>query len=82
MNILAKQTNGRWAIDGDELNSGDAVMLMYEGLTSRKGIRAWLHGRIEHGPTGYVFVWTNLEKNGPEKSIDLVEGMLMKRRTP
>lgn len=68
--ILHKQPNGRWAIDSDELTSGDCI-----ALRAIKGTPAmFLKGRIEHGRDGYYFTWPSLE-GGEGWTILLHEGL-------
>ena len=73
---LILQPNGRWAIVNDELTSGDCIMLLKPGAGM---IRAWLHGRIEHGQGEYYFLWEDT-KGGPGMRIELREGMLAVRK--
>lgn len=92
MGAIRKQPNGRYDLDGQDLTSGDCVMLLQEGSMGKKfsrkrnGIavemtaRAWLHGRIEHGKDGYYFLWENLDRSQPGIAINLIDGMQMKRK--
>lgn len=90
---IRKQPNGRYELDGQDLTSGDCVMLLQEGSMGKKifpkkdGVavsmtaRAWLHGRIEHGEDGYYFLWENTDPSMPGMKINLIDGMQMKRRS-
>jgi len=74
---LIKQSNGRWAIGTDELNSGDCIKLCIPGKIGR----VWYHGRIEHGAEGYYFLWVDLN-GGEGKPFRLKEGMEAMRSKP
>lgn len=93
MGAIRKQPNGRYDLDGQELTSGDCVMLLANPMmgvkqfTPKPGVRvsmsarAWLHGRIEHGKDGYYFLWESTEPGKPGMQINLIDGMQMKRPT-
>jgi hypothetical protein len=69
--ILQLQRNGRWAIDDDELTSGDTISVKF-------GFPWFFKGRIEHNGREYYFAWPSIDGSA-EMPMKLVNGLLAYR---